>query len=79
VLARGITNKLIHSPTAGLKEASASGRQELLSTARKLLGLASDLAREEATAAEPESAAASSAADIELGNVGSDSSEQTLQ
>ena len=79
VLARGITNKLIHSPTAGLKEASASGRQELLSTARKLLGLASDLAREEAVAAEPESAAASSAADIDLGNVGSDSSEQTLQ
>lgn len=38
-LARGITNKLIHAPTAGLKQASAEGRQDLLSMARKLLGL----------------------------------------
>ena len=38
-LARGITNKLIHAPTAGLKAASAAGREDLLSGARKLLGL----------------------------------------
>jgi glutamyl-tRNA reductase len=38
-LARAITNKLIHAPTAGLKAASAAGRQDLLSGARKLLGL----------------------------------------
>ena len=38
-LARVITNKLIHAPTAGLKRASAEGRQDLLAGARKLLGL----------------------------------------
>ena len=43
-LARGITNKLIHAPTAGLKAASAAGRQDLLANARQLLGLASDAA-----------------------------------
>jgi glutamyl-tRNA reductase len=40
-LARGITNKLIHAPTAGLKRASAAGRQDLLLSARRLLGLES--------------------------------------
>ncbi len=39
-LARAITNKLIHAPTAGLRQASADGRQDLLVNARKLLGLA---------------------------------------
>lgn len=38
-LARGITNKLIHAPTAGLKQASAAGRDDLLGIARGLLGL----------------------------------------
>jgi glutamyl-tRNA reductase len=38
-LARGITNKLIHAPTAGLKQASAEGRQDLLANARRLLGI----------------------------------------
>ncbi|TXS96386.1 glutamyl-tRNA reductase [Parahaliea maris] len=38
-LARGITNKLIHAPTAGLKQASAEGRTDLLAGARRLLGL----------------------------------------
>ncbi len=38
-LSRGITNKLIHAPTAGLKQASADGRQDLLVSARRLLGL----------------------------------------
>jgi len=38
-LARAITNKLIHSPTAGLKQASADGRHDLLAGARRLLGL----------------------------------------
>jgi glutamyl-tRNA reductase len=37
-LARTITNKLIHAPTAGLKRASADGRHDLLANARKLLG-----------------------------------------
>ena len=39
-LASAITNKLIHAPTAGLRQASADGRQDLLAHARKLLGLA---------------------------------------
>lgn len=38
-LARGITNKLIHAPTAGLKKASADGRQDLVNSACQLLGL----------------------------------------
>ncbi len=38
-LARGITNKLIHAPTAGLKEASAGGDRKQLALARALLGL----------------------------------------
>ena len=40
-LSRAITNKLIHSPTAGLKQASAEGRQDLLTSACRLLGLES--------------------------------------
>mgnify|MGYP003625808927 CR=1 FL=1 len=38
-LARGITNKLIHAPTAGLKQASVVGQEERLHRARELLGL----------------------------------------
>jgi glutamyl-tRNA reductase len=38
-LARTITNKLIHAPTAGLKRASAEGRLDTVASARKLLGL----------------------------------------
>ncbi len=38
-LSRAITNKLIHAPTTGLKQASADGRQDLINSARKLLGL----------------------------------------
>jgi glutamyl-tRNA reductase len=38
-LARAITTKLIHAPTAGLKQASAEGRQDLLAHACKLLGI----------------------------------------
>jgi glutamyl-tRNA reductase len=38
-LSRGITNKLIHAPTKGLKQASVDGRQDLINSARKLLGL----------------------------------------
>ena len=38
-LSRAITNKLIHAPTTGLKQASADGRQDLVNSARKLLGL----------------------------------------
>jgi glutamyl-tRNA reductase len=41
-LARAITNKLIHAPTAGLRQASADGRQDLLAHACKLLGIEAD-------------------------------------
>jgi glutamyl-tRNA reductase len=39
LLARGLTNKLIHSPSIELKRASAEGRHDALETARQLLGL----------------------------------------
>ena len=38
-LARALTNKLMHAPTTGLKQASAAGRQDLLEHGRQLLGL----------------------------------------
>ncbi len=38
-LSRAITNKLIHAPTAGLKQASVEGRQDVIHGARRLLGL----------------------------------------
>jgi glutamyl-tRNA reductase len=41
-MARGLTQKLIHAPSAGLKTLSAAGREDLIANARKLLGL-SDL------------------------------------
>lgn len=41
-LARGITNKLIHAPTAGLKKASAEGRHDVLGHAVRLLDLPVD-------------------------------------
>jgi glutamyl-tRNA reductase len=41
-LARAITNKLIHAPTAGLKKASAEGRHDILGHAVRLLGLPVD-------------------------------------
>ncbi len=38
-LSRAITNKLLHAPTTALKQASVDGRQDLINSARKLLGL----------------------------------------
>ncbi len=38
-LAHGLTNRLIHPPTAKIREASIEGRQELVLAARELLGL----------------------------------------
>jgi glutamyl-tRNA reductase len=48
-LARAITNKLIHAPTSGLKQASAEGRLDVLATARKLLGLEARAEQAQAT------------------------------
>jgi glutamyl-tRNA reductase len=74
MLARGITNKLIHAPTTSLKEASAAGRRDVLAMARTFLGLKSEPS-EDAQAEAPESGAA----DIDLSQVTNDSSEQPLQ
>jgi glutamyl-tRNA reductase len=38
-MARGLTQKLIHAPSTGLKTLSASGREDLIANARELLGL----------------------------------------
>jgi glutamyl-tRNA reductase len=38
-MARGLTNKLIHSPSIELKKASAEGREDVVHAARSLLGL----------------------------------------
>jgi len=42
-LSRTLTNKLIHAPTTGLKQASAEGRQDLINHARRLLGLETEV------------------------------------
>lgn len=55
-LSRGITNKLIHAPTTGLKKASAEGRKDVLAHAQALLGIELELQR--AAAAGPEDSAA---------------------
>ena len=51
-LARALTNKLIHAPTTGLRQASVDGRQDLLAHAQKLLGLEVSQAAPTATAEE---------------------------
>ncbi len=51
-LARSLTNKLIHAPTQGLKQASAEGRLDLLAGARRLLGLSDRGHREESGTAD---------------------------
>lgn len=43
-LARGLTNKLIHTPSVELKKASAEGRTDLLVQARRLYGLSNSQA-----------------------------------
>lgn len=45
-LARAITNKLIHSPSVRMKQASAEGRDELLEVTRELFELDEDAPRE---------------------------------
>jgi hypothetical protein len=57
-LARGITNKLIHAPTTGLKKASAEGRHDILGHAVRLLGLPVDALEAGGPAASASDAAA---------------------
>lgn len=41
-LSRAVTNKLLHPPSAALRQASAEGRTELVAAARELFGLQAD-------------------------------------
>ncbi|MFK8047776.1 MAG: glutamyl-tRNA reductase [Halioglobus sp.] len=78
MLARNITNKLIHAPTAGLKEASAAGRQDTLLTARNLLGLKLEVDAG-SSARERSNEDLSSLAETEINQATKDPSERTLQ
>ena len=69
-MSRALTNKLIHAPTAGLKQASAAGRQDLINNARKLLGL---------DKASPRTTAAGEQPDAELPVPTVETSRRTLQ
>jgi len=78
-LARGITQKLIHAPSTGLKKISATGREDLILNARKLLGLASspeETETEVQAEGQPESEGTRSEKPTVLST---DPSEQTLQ
>ena len=70
-LSRGLTNKLIHAPTTGLKQVSADGKPGQLRNARRLLGIA-----------EPELAVAfedSSSESLDISVDDTDHSRHTLQ
>ena len=67
---RGLTNKLIHAPTAGLKQISADGQQDQLRSARRLLGIAEP---------EPTTAESDSAEPLDLSEDDTDHSRHTLQ
>lgn len=75
-LSRAITNKLIHAPTAGLKKASAEGRQDVLDNARDLLGLSEEAS---ALSAEEMDAASDAASDTETLPTADDTPRRTLQ
>ncbi len=64
-LARTITNKLIHAPTTGLKQASAEGRQDVVHHARRLLGLEQQAGEALPVEAEPDLPADVGASDTE--------------
>ncbi|MFT6275765.1 MAG: glutamyl-tRNA reductase [Halioglobus sp.] len=69
-LSRGLTHKLIHAPSTGLKKLSAAGREDLVAHAKELLGLES----------QPEKKAAETDAEkATFSVISTDTSEQTLQ
>jgi glutamyl-tRNA reductase len=80
-LSRSITNKLIHAPTAGLKKASAEGKQDVLDSARELLGLADDASlAQEARAETPSDENQSDAqSDLDMPPLADDTPRRTLQ
>ena len=83
-LARGITSKLIHAPTTGLKQASAEGRQDLVQHALNLLGLSETAAKtgtspDTSPSATPGSSAESPEDEIDLPPSAVDVTRRTLQ
>ncbi len=82
-MARGLTQKLIHAPSAGLKTVSASGREDLIANARKLLGLPEphDAPAEESTgeADTDKESASHRATQATFSSLPTDPSEPTLQ
>ncbi len=82
-LARGLTQKLIHAPSTGLKAISASGREDLILNARTLLGLAAEPeASREANPEEQGTSDRAHTAESEQASIASlptDPREQTLQ
>ena len=77
-LAHTITNKLIHAPTAGLKAASAAGREDLLVNARRLLGLPVNKADAPAQV-DPEATAGASASPLADNDSNESEAGRTLQ
>ena len=73
-LSRGLTNKLIHAPTAGLKQLSAEGKADQLRHARRLLGIAED--EPDKVSAKADSAPSDS---LEISAEDTDHSRHTLQ
>jgi glutamyl-tRNA reductase len=78
-LARTITNKLIHAPTAGLKQASAEGHHDLLASARRLLGLPVAGAAAQPSAGNGEVEAADPQPEFDLDSDAAERSRHTLQ
>lgn len=79
-MARGLTQKLIHAPSAGLKIVSASGREDLISNARRLLGLSEPAAKESIQEADAgQESASHRATQATLSSLSIDPSEPTLQ
>ncbi len=82
-LARGITQKLIHAPSTGLKKISAAGREDLMLNARNLLGLAAspetDKTREQGEPGDKPGRDGTQSAQDTFSSLPSDPSEQTLQ
>lgn len=79
-LARGLTQKLIHAPSAGLKAVSASGRQDLIANARQLLGLPEPQPEELIDEADTDQESASHrATQATFSSLPTDPSEPTLQ
>ena len=82
-MARGLTQKLIHAPSTGLKALSASGREDLIANARELLGLpeTQDLPAEESMseAGTDQQNASHRATQTTFSSLPTDPSEPTLQ